>query len=188
VLEGHRPAVDSQGALVAYSSLQITRQVVAYKEQHYSGREISKDLTRPWSPVDFNTDGLVLELPGSWLDALADPGGAVRALEHVLLSVAPAVLACDPYDLDTSSDRHRIYLYDSFGAGLRISEVLYERFGDLVELAHEVVATCPCADGCPSCVMLARRPDGNSDLSKSGALDLIDRLGTSSVPFADSRS
>jgi DEAD/DEAH box helicase domain-containing protein len=54
--------------------------------------------------------------------------------------------------------------------------VLFDRFSELVELAHSVATSCPCTDGCPGCIMLSRRPDGNDDLSKAGALALLESL------------
>lgn len=172
----HVPPMASGGSPLHYGILEITRQVVGYKEQHFSGNERSMDVERGWPPVDFVTDGLHLAVPGTWVPADHDLDATIRAVEHVLLAVAPVLVACDPYDLDATSDRSGIYLYDSFGGGLRISEPLFDRFGELAQLAHEVVVTCPCEDGCPSCVMLARRPDGNANLSKTGALSVLEHL------------
>lgn len=175
VLDDHHPTVGHGAGTAGFARLSIRRQVFSYKEQHFSGVEVSKQVEDSWPPIDFETDGLYLRL-----DAAMAPGcswdGAVRAFEHVLLSVAPAVVACDPYDLDASSDRSTVYLYDSFGGGIRLAEPTFDRFGEILSLAHEVVATCPCDAGCPSCVMLSRRPDGNAGLSKAGALAIIEAL------------
>jgi DEAD/DEAH box helicase domain-containing protein len=163
-------------ATLRYGVLEITRQVVGYKEQHFSGNERAGEIEKGWPPIDFVSDGLHIEVPATWVPEGIDVDGAIRAVEHVLLSVAPVLVACDPYDLDTSSDRTGVYLYDSFGGGLRLSEPVFERFGELTSLAYEIVATCPCDNGCPSCVMLSRRPDGNAGLSKAGAIAILDRL------------
>lgn len=164
------------GATLQYGQLEITRHVFSYKEQHFSGNERSLTPERGWPPVDFLTDGLRLEIPVEWIADEPDPDATVRTVEHVLLSVAPILVACDPYDFDASSDRSGIYLYDSFGGGLRTSEPLFERFPELVRLARNVVETCPCESGCPACVMLARRPDGNANLSKAGGLVILEQL------------
>lgn len=163
------------GAVIGYGALALTRQVFSYKEQHFSGVERNEKVQRGWPALEFSTDGLYLHLDLAALGGL-DRDASAQALEHVLLSVAPALVACDPYDLDSSNAGPTVYLYDSFGGGLRLSEVLFDRFGELVELAHSVVTSCPCADGCPGCVMLSRRPDGNDDLSKAGAVALLESL------------
>lgn len=164
------------GAMLQYGQIEITRNVFSYKEQHFSGNERSLTPERSWSSVDFITDGLRLEIPTGWIASEPDPDATVRTVEHVLLSVAPILVACDPYDLDASSDRSAIHLYDSFGGGLRTSEPLFTRFDELVRLARKVIETCTCKSGCPACVMLARRPDGNANLSKAGGLAILERL------------
>ena len=57
-----------------------------------------------------------------------------------------------------------------------MTEPTYDRFDELVTLAHEIVMSCPCDSGCPSCVLLARRPEGNRELSKAGALAVLRHL------------
>lgn len=54
----HREPARRHHATLTYGTLEITRQVVGYKEQHFSGAERSADVERGWPPVDFATDGL----------------------------------------------------------------------------------------------------------------------------------
>jgi DEAD/DEAH box helicase domain-containing protein len=162
---------------VGYAELEITRQVFSYKEQHFSGQELTKNVASPWPPQHFRTTGLyfnLVPLSGS----TSNWEGSVRALEHVLLSASPSIVACDPYDLESSSTKNgsALYIYDSFGGDLRIGEPIYNHFDRLAHLAHEMVSLCPCPDGCPSCIMLSRRPDGNQNLDKAGAIVILDSL------------
>lgn len=175
IVSDHVSPRTHNGVVTGYGALALTRQVFSYKEQHFSGVERNEKVQRGWPALDFSTDGLYVHLD---LDALHGPDrdASIQALEHVLLSVAPALVACDPYDLDSSSSGNSVFLYDSFGGGLRLSEVLFDRFGELVDLANSVVTSCECADGCPGCVMLSRRPDGNDNLSKVGAIALLESL------------
>lgn len=171
----HLPRMERGGSSIGYGVLAINRQVFSYKEQHFSGVEHSRSVERGWPPVEFITDGLYLHLDPSVIGT-NDRDGSVRALEHVLLSVAHAPVACDPYDIDSTSQGTSVFLYDSFGGGLGLTQVLHQRFDELVDLARSVVVSCPCSSGCPSCVMLSRRPDGNRDLSKEGARLLLESL------------
>jgi DEAD/DEAH box helicase domain-containing protein len=171
-------------ALLGYGPLRTMRHVVAYRELYHSGAEQNRQPERGWPPVTFSTDGLYLDVP-EILYAGHDRDRTMRALEHVLLSVAPAVVAIDPYDLEGSSSGSRLYLYDSFGGGIRLSRVAYDRFDEIVALAHDIVATCPCSAGCPSCVMLSRRPDGNSELSKPGAETVLSALITAATAIGE---
>jgi DEAD/DEAH box helicase domain-containing protein len=84
----------------------------------------------------------------------------LAGLAFVLGNLAPLFLMCDARDLGLHSDSQAslaeghpaVVLYDHVPAGIGFSERLYEMHAELVQQAHELVATCACADGCPSCV------------------------------------
>lgn len=175
ILGRHSESVIRGNTIVGYGHLTIARQVFSYREIHFSGIEHGRQVERGWPPLEFETDGLFLQL-GSSSRQDTDTEASIRAAEHLLLSAAPAVVACDPYDIDATSDRMAIYLYDSFGGGIKLTEPVFSRFDEVLALAIEIVATCPCNDGCPACIMLTRRPEGNRDLSKHGALHLLQAL------------
>ena len=48
--------------------------------------------------------------------------------------------------------RPAVFLYDNFPGGIGLSEPLFERQGEVVKGALELVARCDCRYGCPSCV------------------------------------
>lgn len=166
-----RRAVGS-GAL-GYSNLRITRWVHSYKKMPLAGGEQTMPIERRWPPVNFDTEGLHFHLDPAWGSGDWDRIGAIKAAEHLLLSLAPVVVACDPYDIDGNSDQNVLYLYDAFGSGIGITRAVFDRFDEVVHLALETVETCPCEAGCPGCVVLTRRPDGNDGLSKAGATALL---------------
>jgi len=74
--------------------------------------------------------------------------------------LAPFFLMCDSRDLGVHSDpqaslgdgRSAIVVYDLVPAGIGLSERLFELHGELVARAFELVSTCVCTDGCPSCI------------------------------------
>jgi len=162
-----RTAIDA-GAL-GYSNLRITRWVHSYKKMPFAGGEQTVPLERRWPPVAFDTEGLHLHLDPEWGSGEFDRAGAVKAVEHLLLSLAPVVVACDPFDIDGNSDQNTLFLYDAFGAGIGITRAVFDRFDEVVSLAIDTVRACPCEKGCPGCIVLSRRPDGNDGLSKRGA-------------------
>jgi DEAD/DEAH box helicase domain-containing protein len=166
------------GAL-GYSNLRITRWVHNYKEMSFAGGEKSKPIEKKWPPIEFDTEGVHLYLDPSWADGPWERAAAVRGLEHVLLALAPMVVACDPFDIDANNDTSSLNLYDSFGGGIGITRAVFERFDEVVALAHDTVKDCRCDKGCPGCIVLSRRPDGNKDLSKVGALAMLERLQSS---------
>jgi len=70
-------------------------------------------------------------------------------------------------------DAPRVFIYDNYPGGIGFSEPLFLMHQLLLERAREVIAECPCAHGCPSCV----GPEGNQGpLAKAVALTLLDVL------------
>jgi DEAD/DEAH box helicase domain-containing protein len=88
----------------------------------------------------------------------------LAGMAFVLANLAPLFLMCDPRDLGVHADSQALFanapeknncglvIYDQVPAGIGLSERLYEIHSDLLRHAQELVATCTCPDGCPSCV------------------------------------
>lgn len=180
ILQDHRSPTTTSVGRLGFGQLSIERYLVAYWRQYFSGSETSHEPEQTWAPMSFVTDGVTLEVRAAEFADEEERDEALKALEHVLLSVAPAVVACNPSDLEATRQGDCIHIYDSFGGGLRLSEPVFERFDEIAALALEVVATCPCDLGCPSCVMLSRRPDSNEGLSKAGAVRILTTLAAES--------
>lgn len=84
----------------------------------------------------------------------------LAGLSSLLLNLAPLFLMCDPRDLGVYADplsplsegKPAVAIYDQIPAGIGFSVRLYDVHTELMQRALEVVANCPCVDGCPSCV------------------------------------
>jgi DEAD/DEAH box helicase domain-containing protein len=84
----------------------------------------------------------------------------LAGLAFTLGNLAPLSLMCDSGDLGIHSDpqsslaegRPAIILYDMVPGGIGLSQRLYEIHIELMERGRELVASCECEDGCPSCV------------------------------------
>lgn len=88
----------------------------------------------------------------------------LAGLAYVLGNLAPLFLMCDARDLGVHADPQADFaqlqgkpcpamvLYDQIPAGIGFSERLYEIHSELVTNARQLVSTCTCEDGCPSCV------------------------------------
>ncbi len=84
----------------------------------------------------------------------------LAGVAHVLGHLAPLFLMCDTGDIGIHSDpespladgKPTIVIYDQVPAGIGFSERLFELHDDLLARALELVSSCECEDGCPSCV------------------------------------
>ena len=66
-----------------------------------------------------------------------------------------------------------LYLYDAYPGGIGFSAPLHERHALLLARTSELIRSCPCEKGCPSCV----GPAGDSsERAKEAALAILDKL------------
>jgi DEAD/DEAH box helicase domain-containing protein len=105
----------------------------------------------------------------------------LSGLAHVIGQIAPLFLMCDTRDLGVHSDpqsplsegRPSVVLYDQVPAGIGFSQRLFELHDELVGRAYELVKSCECSDGCPSCV----GPGGeNGDGGKRESIAILEAL------------
>jgi DEAD/DEAH box helicase domain-containing protein len=66
-----------------------------------------------------------------------------------------------------------LYLYDAYPGGIGFSEPLYRVHDLLRRRTRELIAACPCENGCPSCVGPASE---KSARTKEAALAILDKL------------
>lgn len=84
----------------------------------------------------------------------------LRGLSTLLHNLAPLLLMCDMRDLGAHADAESalgkgqptIAIYEQIPAGIGFSKRLYERHYELLGQAYDLVSSCVCQDGCPSCV------------------------------------
>ena len=84
---------------------------------------------------------------------------AMMGIANLLAIVAPIYLMCAPRDIKIvyqvkapHTDMPTIFLYDQYPGGIGLSEKAYEMQEMLLQHALDVVESCGCEDGCPSCV------------------------------------
>ncbi len=117
--------------------------------------------------------------------------GALHAAEHAQIAVLPLIAMCDRWDIGGLSTNFHpqtggptIFLYDGHPGGVGIARMAFARFQELCEDARRLIAECPCASGCPSCVQSPKCGNLNEPLSKAGAQLLLEQmLGAPSEPL-----
>lgn len=84
----------------------------------------------------------------------------LAGLAFTFSHLAPLLVMCDRGDLGVHFDPQSsladgqpvVVLYDQIPAGIGLSSRLFEQHDELIERARQLIASCECADGCPSCV------------------------------------
>jgi DEAD/DEAH box helicase domain-containing protein len=82
-------------------------------------------------------------------------GGAAALIE----GIAPLFLMCDGRDLgviaepqDANTGLPTITIYERTPGGVGYAQQLFASLPDVLQAALDLVASCPCPNGCPACV------------------------------------
>ncbi len=158
-----------------------------YKVSHKTNKVIG-DPIKYYSPMEFefNTAGFVFKAPkisSIDKDEIIDSN---HATEHLLINASLTVANNSNSDLSgyTSSDG-LIYLYDnSVKGGNGATEAVFRKLNSVFCRALQMVKECKCQEdqGCPLCTHLYHCEKCNHQLSKQGAIKILEALN-SDVPL-----
>jgi len=193
------------GVTLSFGEVSVTDTVLAYQRRRVADHAPVELVGLDLPPTSFSTQALWFELDAATV-GLADLTiggspkgnaseiaiplesllGALHATEHAQIAVLPLIAMCDRWDIGgLSTNLHpqtggaTIFIYDGHPGGIGITRTAFHRFEELCRDAHSLVAECPCASGCPSCVQSPKCGNLNEPLSKAGARLLLERmLGT----------
>jgi DEAD/DEAH box helicase domain-containing protein len=113
----------------------------------------------------------------AWSDLSRDEMEAgLQGMAHALRHIASLRLMCDPRDLGSVPEvrspftgRPTVTVYEVYPGGVGYAARLYQLHEELLRSAAELVADCPCAAGCPSCV----GPLQNVEGAKEACLSML---------------
>lgn len=84
----------------------------------------------------------------------------LSGMAYALRNLAPLLLMCDREDIAIFSEPNSplgegqptVIVYDNIQGGIGLSERLFDQHLLWLQQARDLIANCPCKDGCPSCV------------------------------------
>ncbi len=93
---------------------------------------------------------------------------------------------CDPRDVGVYpqirspfTDRATVFIYDRVPGGIGFSPRLYDLHSELLRGARDLIRSCPCESGCPSCVGPATEVGPDAKANTLGILKaMIERQET----------
>jgi DEAD/DEAH box helicase domain-containing protein len=180
------------GVELCFGEVSVTEQVLGYQRRRLSDHaEIDlRALALP--PTSFGTQALWFQPNTRALEQqlpLEKLLGSLHALEHTQIAVLPLIAMCDRWDIGGLSTNHHsqtgaptVFIYDGHVGGVGITRTAFARFEELCADARRLIAECPCASGCPSCVQSPKCGNLNEPLCKDGARTLLERMLAACAP------
>jgi DEAD/DEAH box helicase domain-containing protein len=173
---------------LAFGDVDVTWKTVAFKKIKFNTRE-----NVGFGPVDIPEQ--LLPTTAFWLtprkeirqrlksEGLRTSEG-ICGLRNLAIVALPIVAMCDSRDISGVVDSKylgtsTLILYDRYPGGLGYCEKGYHAIDELLRICHEMIATCVCEDGCPSCVGLPNlRPAIHSDPDLTRGYPIPDKAAT----------
>jgi DEAD/DEAH box helicase domain-containing protein len=159
----------------------VAHQVVGFKKLKFFTMENvgSGDLNLPVQ--EMHTTSYWITVPSGQFESLpfapADRLNGLYGLAFALAHLSCVFLMCDRRDIGAAVDTGiesatfspTIFIYDNFPGGIGLSRPLFEIRDEVLRATLQLIQSCSCDDGCPSCV-------GPAAQSKEAALAILDSL------------
>jgi DEAD/DEAH box helicase domain-containing protein len=174
------------GLELVFGEVEVTDVVVGYERKTVASQERIELVPLVCPPDTFATEAVWFSPEPDQLrdlDTMPKLLSTLHAAEHALIAMLPLWAMCDRWDIGgLSTNNHpdtgrpTIFVYDGHPGGVGITERGFEQFEGWAADTAAMIAACPCADGCPSCVQSPKCGNLNEMLDKAGAALLLERL------------
>jgi len=172
-----------------YGHLKVTDQVTGYEKWRIHAKKKLGIVPLDLPPLIFETDGLWFKIPleiqrqteAKYFHFM----GGIHAIEHAAIGIFPLLVMADRNDLGGISTPFHpqiggagIFIYDGVPGGAGLSKHAFKQAKKLLEKTLEVIQSCPCESGCPSCVHSPKCGSGNRPIDKAAAYFILEKIIT----------
>ena len=174
---------------VHYGELEVEEDYYKYKRMEFSKTIGTYILDLP--PLKFKTKGLWFTVPDSVKERLEELyknenevyEGGLHGAEHALIGLFPLHVMCDRFDIGGLSTNYHedtqeasIFIYDAYEGGIGICEKAIDVFSKLTNSTRNLLKTCECENGCPSCIYSPKCGNDNKPLHKKATEFILDYM------------
>lgn len=174
-------------ARISLGEVRVSHQVVSYLKRTVPGGDVIGEVPLDLPERTLTTTAIWYAVPADVLAeaglAEADLPGAAHAAEHASIGLLPLFATCDRWDiggvstaLHPDTGQLTVFVYDGHPGGAGFAERGFATATAWWEATREAIASCACAEGCPSCVQSPKCGNQNHPLDKAGAVRLLDLL------------
>ncbi|WP_136806399.1 DEAD/DEAH box helicase [Desulfosediminicola flagellatus] len=174
-------------ARVSFGNLKVTEQVTGFQKRNNSTQKLIATIPLDLPEQTIETEGIWLDIPDYIKQSLEQDKyhfmGAIHALEHAMIAVFPLLVLCDRNDiggiscpLHEQTEEATVFIYDGHAGGVGLSEEAFEKIDELLKQTDQIIRSCSCETGCPSCVHSPKCGSGNRPIDKVACLRLLELL------------
>jgi len=175
------------GTRIFQGRLKVTDQVTGYEKWRIHSQKRLNVIPLNLPPQVFETEGFWILIPERIQERVISKClhfmGGIHAIEHAMIGVIPFFVMADRNDLGGISipfhpqiHHAAVFIYDGIPGGAGLSMTAYRRAEDLLDRTLEIIKTCPCDSGCPSCVHSPKCGSGNRPIDKASAFTILNQL------------
>ncbi|MGE5582992.1 MAG: DEAD/DEAH box helicase [Bacillota bacterium] len=111
-----------------------------------------------------------------------EPIEGLLGIANVISEVLPFLVMCDTGDIGSVVDLMNngapsIFIYDKYPGGIGFAHRSFEKAEEVFQAARELIASCSCEEGCPSCVGSPLPPNPQLDPDTTGKGRIPDKEG-----------
>jgi DEAD/DEAH box helicase domain-containing protein len=173
---------------VGLGEVEVTDRVIGYRKIQSNSNDIMSAHNLEMPPITLQTMALWLKLPDRLQELIGkhklDFAGGIHAIEHAMISMYPLHLFVDRSDVGgVSTPSHPdlggksgIFVYDGHKGGVGYAEKGYELIEQVLDGTLKAIESCPCENGCPSCIQSPKCGNNNEPLDKHAAIMLLHEI------------
>lgn len=172
------------GARLRLGSVEVTNRVVGYQVRSVGDHEVLAREQLDLPPTHLRTRAVWYAFDDDVVGRAgvdpADLAGALHAAEHAAIGILPLFTICDRWDVGGVSTEWvpetgaaTIVIHDAYPGGAGIAELAFDAADRHLDATLEVLRSCRCPDGCPSCVQSPKCGNGNEPLDRHAAARLL---------------
>ncbi len=173
--------------IVRLGRIRVTEFIRGYEKRRLFTQELLGANSLELPPQTFETVGFWIEIEPILMKHIQSAGlhfmGGIHALEHAAISMFPLFAMCDRNDIGGISCPHHpqvgkgaVFIYDGYPGGIGLAAKGYEIIIPLLEKTRDLVASCSCIEGCPSCIHSPKCGSGNKPLDKQACITILQYL------------
>lgn len=169
---------------VSVGRVRVATRVTGYVKKRYLTEAVLDEVPLELPEISYPTQALwfrVSDVAGAVPPA--ELPSAMHALEHTLIGLLPAFVLCEradvggvSYPLYPPTGEPTVFVYDGYPGGVGYARAGASLFPRWLAAARDLLADCPCREGCPRCVLSPKCGNGNQYLDKATARRLAEAL------------